>query len=159
VIRVGTDVVDVSEVAGSLHRLGERYARRVFSEDELVVRRQEGASGRAAADLAERFAGKEAAIKVLAPGARGLDWRSVEVRRHQGGGCWLCLSGTAVGLAQEAAIGGISLSVASAAGLAMAVAVASPGWRPGRAGAGGYENGGHENGGHENGEAGKDGGP
>jgi holo-[acyl-carrier protein] synthase len=124
VLRVGTDVVDVSEVAESLQRLGERYARRLFSEDELAVWRQDGASARAAADLAERFAGKEAAIKVLAPGERGLDWRGVEVRRHPRGGCWLCLSGTAADLAHEAGIGGISLSVASAAGLAMAVAVA-----------------------------------
>ena len=72
-LRVGTDVVDVSEVAGSLQRLGDRYARRVFSEDELAVWRLEGATARAATDLAERFAGKEAAIKVLAPGERGLD--------------------------------------------------------------------------------------
>ena len=133
--------MDVSEVARSLQRLGDRYARRVFSEDELAVWRQEGASARAAADLAERFAGKEAAIKVLAPGERGLDWRSVEVRRHQRGGCWLCLSGTAGDLAHEAGIGRISLSVSSAAGVAMAVAVASPGLGSGPAGHGGYEDG------------------
>ncbi|MGP8206671.1 MAG: holo-ACP synthase [Acidimicrobiales bacterium] len=138
-LRVGTDVVDVSEVAGSLQRLGDRYARRVFSEDELAVWRQDGATSRAATDLAERFAGKEAAIKVLAPGERGLDWRCIEVRRHQRGGCWLCLSGTAVDLAHEAGISGISLSVASAAGVAMAVAVASPRLSFHRTASGGYE--------------------
>jgi holo-[acyl-carrier protein] synthase len=118
--------VDVSEIARSLHGFGERYARRVFTEDELSSWRQAGTTDRTAADLAERFAAKEAAIKLLAPGQTGLDWRSVEVRR-QGARCALSLSGTAATLAQQAGIGHISISVSRAAGLAMAVAVASPG--------------------------------
>jgi holo-[acyl-carrier protein] synthase len=99
----------------------------VFTEEELGSWRQGGATAHAAADLAERFAAKEAALKVLAPGERGLDWRSLEVRRDQGAGWALSLSGTAATLAQEAGIGHISLSVSSAGGLAMAVAIAVPG--------------------------------
>lgn len=117
----------MSEITRSLQHFGDRYARRLFSEDELVVWRQEGVSAAAAADLAERFAGKEAAIKILAPGERALDWRSVEVRRGRRAGCSLRLSGAAAALAHEAGVGPISLSVSSAAGLAMAVAVASSG--------------------------------
>jgi holo-[acyl-carrier protein] synthase len=119
-------MVDVSEVARSLARFGDRYARRVFSDDELAL--WPGAvPARACADLAERFAGKEATIKVLAPGDQGLDWRSIEVRRHRPGGCSVRLSGTAAALAQEAGISRVMLSVSSAGGVAMAVAVGSGG--------------------------------
>jgi len=119
-------MVDVSEVARSLARFGDRYARRVFSDDELAL--WPGAvPARACADLAERFAGKEATIKVLAPGEQGLDWRTIEVRRHRPAGCSVRLSGTAAALAQEAGIGRVTLSVSSAGGVAMAVAVGSGG--------------------------------
>ena len=126
-LRIGTDVVDISEVAQSLQRFGDRYARRVFTEGELGSWRRGDVT--AAADLAERFAAKEAAIKVLAPGERGLDWRSVEVSRDQRGGCALSLSGTAAALAHEAGADQLSLSISSAGGLAMAVVVASSGRR------------------------------
>ncbi len=119
--------MDVSEIARSLHGFGERYARRVFTEDELGPWRRGGTTAVTTADLAERFAAKEAALKVLAPGETGLDWRSVEVRRHPGTGPALSLAGTAADLARAAGIGHISLSVSSAGGLAMAVAVAATG--------------------------------
>ena len=76
-------MVEVSEVARSLARFGDRYARRVFSDDELALW-PGSVPVRACADLAERFAGKEATIKVLAPGGQGLDWRTIEVRRRLG---------------------------------------------------------------------------
>jgi holo-[acyl-carrier protein] synthase len=119
-------MVDVSEVARSLARFGDRYARRVFSDDELAL--WPGAvPARACADLAERFAGKEATIKVLAPGEQGLDWRSIEVRRQGPARCSVRLSGTAAALAEQAGIGRVTLSVSSAGGVAMAVAMGSGG--------------------------------
>jgi holo-[acyl-carrier protein] synthase len=117
-------MVDVGEVAASLARFGDRYARRVFSADELAL--WPGAVPvRACTDLAERFAAKEATIKVLAPGDQGLDWRSIEVRRQGRAGCSVRLSGAAATLAQEAGIGRVTLSVSSAGGVAMAVAIGS----------------------------------
>jgi holo-[acyl-carrier protein] synthase len=130
VLRLGTDIVDVGEVAASLQLFGDRYARRVFTPDELGSGHRGGVTARAATDLAERFAAKEAVVKVLAPGERGLDWRSMEVCSDQHGGCTLRLSGAAATLAHEAGIGQILLSVSSAGGLAMAVAVASAGCGP-----------------------------
>ncbi len=111
-------------MAASLARFGDRYARRVFSADELAL--WPGAVPVwACADLAERFAAKEATIKVLAPGDRGLDLRSIEVCRQRGAGCSVRLSGAAATLAQEAGIGRVTLSVSSAGGVAMAVAIGS----------------------------------
>jgi holo-[acyl-carrier protein] synthase len=127
VLRVAVDVVEVDEMAASVARLGDRYVERLFTPEELGPPPAVGAPARGAVDLAQRFAAKEAALKVLAPGGRGLDWRSIELRRTAAGGWVLRLHGTAADLAHEAGIGHISLSVSTAAGLAMAVAVGCPG--------------------------------
>ena len=103
----------------------------VFSPDELALW-PGTVPVQASADLAERFAGKEAAIKVLAPGDQGLDWRCIEVRRHGAGGCSVRLSGAAAALAAEAGIGRVTLSVSSAGGVAMAVAIGTSGDAVGR---------------------------
>ena len=80
--------------------------------------------------LAGWFAAKEAAIKVLRPGARGLDWRSIEVRRELTGKVTVQLSGTASELPREAGITRIEVSLSCSAGRAMAVALASHGESP-----------------------------
>jgi holo-[acyl-carrier protein] synthase len=75
--------------------------------------------------LAECFAAKEAAIKVLLSGDMRLDWRSIEVQRDETGRFRLRLSGEAAELARRAGITWISLSLSQAGPLAMAVAVAN----------------------------------
>jgi holo-[acyl-carrier protein] synthase len=124
--RVGIDLVEVSEVASSVAQFGERYTSRVFTEREL---RSCGASPGAAvagvtARLAERFAAKEATVKVLQPGDSEVNWRSVEVRCGPDGRYQLHLSGNAARLAREAGITSMVVSVSHGAGLAMAVVVA-----------------------------------
>jgi holo-[acyl-carrier protein] synthase len=121
-VRVGTDVVLVEDVASSIDRFGDRYLRRVFTEHELVTSSHSGAPE--ASSLAARFAAKEATIKVLRPDGVGIDWRSMEVRRHRAGWCELSLSGTAARLAESARIRDISLSLSHEAGFAAAVVVA-----------------------------------
>src|SRR5271157_2003990 len=119
---VGVDLVDVEEVERSVERLGDRYKKRLFSERELAS--CQGAVSTSAL-LAEHLAAKEAVIKVLRPGERGLDWRSIEVRRGKTGRCTLHLSGEASELARGAGIVSIELSLSQGAGHAIALAVAS----------------------------------
>ncbi len=126
-LRVGADVVDVDEMVAAVARLGHSYINRVFTPAELGPPSAAGAAATGPVDLAERFAAKEAVVKILAPGGRGFDWRSIEVRRTAAGGWELSLSGTAADLARQAGIGHVSLSVSHAGGLAMAVALGWPG--------------------------------
>jgi holo-[acyl-carrier protein] synthase len=60
-LRVGTDLVTVSEVARSIDKFGPRYLRRVYTPLEL------GQSAGRPERLAARFAGKEAVLKLLRP--------------------------------------------------------------------------------------------
>lgn len=63
-VRIGMDLVEISEVARSISDFGDRYLRRVFAEHELLGCRTH--SGDPDVErLAARFAAKEATIKAL----------------------------------------------------------------------------------------------
>ncbi|MGO9458324.1 MAG: holo-ACP synthase [Acidimicrobiales bacterium] len=128
--RVGVDLTSVGEVAQSLAQQGERYLRRIFTEDEVAS--CQGAAGPSPASLAARFAAKEAALKVLRPTESRPEWRDIEVRRNASGACDLVLHGGAAALAAAQGIGEMSVSLSHEAGLAIAVVAAC--CRPGATG-------------------------
>jgi len=76
ILGVGVDLVEVDRIERSLERFGERFLRRIFTEDERKV-----AMGRRNISeyLALRFAAKEAVMKALGYGwTSGIHWRDIE---------------------------------------------------------------------------------
>ena len=128
-VRVGVDLVRVSEVAASLARFGDRYACRLFTASErgyCCV-----GDGRTAERLAARFAAKEATLKVLRPTPQdGIDWRSIEVRQTADGVCEIVLHGTALALARRNGISGLSVSMSHEGDYATATVVSAVGTAP-----------------------------
>ena len=122
-IRVGIDLCSVGQVAESVASFGDRYLRRIYTDHELEYCSADPALE--AERLAARFAAKEAAIKVLRPVDVRPEWRSIEVRRDPGGWCELALTGRAADLADEAAIGSLSVSITHEGEMASAVVVAT----------------------------------
>jgi holo-[acyl-carrier protein] synthase len=120
-LSVGVDLVDISEVAKSVKRFGDKYLRRVYTEHEIACCK--GPPDVAAGSLAARFAAKEATLKVLRPDGARPDWRSIEVVRLPNGSCKLRLRGAAARLAVERGLGPFALSMTHEAGLAAAVVV------------------------------------
>lgn len=116
-LRVGVDLVPVADVAAAVERMGRRYLYRVFTPHERACARIGRAARRSdrsrysAQALAARFAAKEAAVKALRPHGARPEWRSIEVRRMDGGWCELRLTGLAADLAAEAGISELSLSI------------------------------------------------
>jgi holo-[acyl-carrier protein] synthase len=101
IIGLGLDATDIDRIAGTIERYGDRFLRRVFTEEEIAyaMRRRDPAI-----HFAGRFAAKEAGMKALGTGhSRGVLWRDVEVVRR-GGPPQLRLHGGAA--RQFAAIGG-----------------------------------------------------
>src|SRR5512140_2358298 len=91
---IGVDVVDIARVQALLDRHGERFLRRVFTEEEAAY-----AMGGAnkAERLAGRFAVKEAVMKALGTGkSQGILWRDVETLRGRLGKPEVRLHGQAV---------------------------------------------------------------
>lgn len=128
-LRVGIDLVRVSETRRSIDLFGDRFLRRVFTAGELRDCFTDVAPDVALARLAARFAAKEATVKVLRPAGPPdegwIDWRSIEVRRAPGGWSELHLHGDADALARRAGLDQLALSLSHDGDLATAVVVAT----------------------------------
>jgi holo-[acyl-carrier protein] synthase len=122
-LRVGTDLVSVDAVRGSIRDHAEHYLERVYTDREVQDCRT--AKGIDAERLAARFAAKEATLKVLRPREEGIPWNSIEVLRDPSGWVELALSGPAAALASEAGVTELSLSIAHEGTFASAVVVAN----------------------------------
>ncbi len=123
-LRVGIDLVEVEEVAATLHsRLGARYLSRIYTSREIEDCRSQGEVD--PVRLAGRFAAKEAAMKALRVGDRAVSWREVEVQRAADGAPTLALRGAAAALAAEAGLSQFALSVTHERTYASAIVVAS----------------------------------
>ena len=119
-IAVGMDLVDYDEIAEALRR-GDRYLRRIYTDEELDVC---GANPRL---LAACFAAKEAAMKALSRTDQPIPWRSIELRMRPGSQPSLELTGAAASLAQERGVTGLSVSITHGSHSAAAVVLASSG--------------------------------
>jgi holo-[acyl-carrier protein] synthase len=95
-LRVGIDLVQLSRVAESLERFGERYTQRLFTAAELAY--ATAVPALTCERLAARFAAKEAAKKALGL-TDGIDWRQIEVARAPSGACDLVLHAEAAAAA------------------------------------------------------------
>jgi holo-[acyl-carrier protein] synthase len=82
ILGLGLDATDIPRVATVLERYGERFLRRVFTDEEIAycTRHRDPTP-----HLAGRFAVKEAAMKALGTGhSRGVLWKNIEVIRRGG---------------------------------------------------------------------------
>ncbi len=82
IIGLGLDATEIHRIAEAIERYGDRFVRRVFTEEEIAYcrRRRDGTPS-----FAARFAAKEAAMKALGTGqAHGVHWTSIEVIRRHG---------------------------------------------------------------------------
>ena len=85
---IGTDICDVRRIRQSLDRHGERFARKILSEDEFVTwqRRSARWPERGVRYLATRFSAKEAFSKAIGMGMRmPMSWRLCEIGKLPSG--------------------------------------------------------------------------
>jgi holo-[acyl-carrier protein] synthase len=123
-VEVGIDVIEIERVRGVLERHGERFLERVYTERE-----RERYRGRVQ-ELAARFAAKEATMKALGTGIRGVRWRDIEVLSNRRGKPILVLHDTALRRATLLGLTHWSISLTHSRGDAMAIVLAAKA-RPG----------------------------
>lgn len=117
-IEVGVDAIEIWRIERAVQRFGERFLRRIYTESERL--RYE----RRIPELAARFAAKEAVMKALGTGVRGVRWRDIEVLPNRRGKPLVRLSGTAAERARLLGLQHIAVSLTHARDLAIAVVVA-----------------------------------
>ncbi|MES2537264.1 MAG: holo-ACP synthase [Pseudomonadota bacterium] len=85
---IGTDIIQISRVAGVLERNGDRFAEKILGPEELEKyhRRKAKVAARGIRFLATRFAAKEAFSKAIGLGMRmPMTWRAMQVLNVPGG--------------------------------------------------------------------------
>ena len=113
----GVDIIEISRVKRVLERYGQRFLDRVYTAREIAYCR-----GRAP-NLAARFAAKEATMKALGTGVRGVGWKDIEVIRHESGAPSVMLHGRGKRRAQRLGVRDISLSLSHSRDYAVAFVV------------------------------------
>ena len=105
IIGTGIDATETSRIAAAIERYGDRFVKRVFTDEEVAYCRRKRD---AASSFAARFAAKEAAMKALGTGhSRGVFWRGIEVVRRSGPPQIRFHGGAAVRLASLGATGSL----------------------------------------------------
>ncbi len=113
---LGIDIVKVDRIRAAMARFGERFSRRVLTDEERRYVRDR------AETFAGRWAAKEAVSKVLGLGVRGIGWRDIEVERLPTGQPSIRLHGRAAARADQLGMGRIAVSITHEAEFAVAIA-------------------------------------
>jgi holo-[acyl-carrier protein] synthase len=122
-VRVGIDLVSIDAVEESIRIHSARYLQRVYTSRELRdCRAPDGEPD--PRKLAERFAAKEAALKVLRVGDEAVPWQSIDVGNDRFGSPSIELTGAAERLARQNGVTQLDLSVTHEGPLAAAIVVA-----------------------------------
>ena len=116
-LTVGVDIIETGRVQSAVGRWGDRFLRRVYTEAELALYKDR------IPELAVRFAGKEAAMKALGTGVRGITWREIEILPNRRGKPLVFLHGRARERAQRLGIGELAISLSHTKDYAVASVV------------------------------------
>ena len=113
----GVDIIEIPRIRRVADRYGDRFYGRVYTEREAAYCR-----GRAP-QLASRFAAKEAVMKALGTGIRGVRWQDIEVVRERGQAPAIRLRGRALARAERLGIEHLAVSLSHSDQYAVAFVV------------------------------------
>ena len=118
-LTTGVDIVELARIQEVLERWGQRFLDRIYTPGEQAFSR-----GRIP-QLAARFAAKEAVMKALGTGIRGVGWREVEVTRKRGQPPAITLHGRASSRAERMGVTQVAISLSHSREYAIASVVMS----------------------------------
>jgi holo-[acyl-carrier protein] synthase len=110
----GVDIIEIERVENVALKYGRRFLERIYTYDEISY-----CKGKAP-QLASRFAAKEAVMKALGTGIRGVGWKDVEIVRRRGMAPHIKLHGRAKMRASQIGLSHLSLSLSHSREFAVA---------------------------------------
>ncbi len=114
---IGVDIIEIARIEKAIDRWGEHFLQRVYTESELrLCRRKPGR-------LAARFAGKEAIMKALGTGVKGISWREIEIVTEPGGKPLVYLHSKAQDKADGVGLGELAISLSHSKEYAIAFVI------------------------------------
>ena len=108
IVGTGIDIVEVPRIGQSIERFGKRFLKRIFTVAE--IRYCETKANRVER-FAARFAAKEAGMKSIGTGMRGVSWQDFEVGREPSGRPTMLFHGRAATIAERLGVRRSHLSV------------------------------------------------
>lgn len=121
ILGIGIDVSRIERIERFLERYGERFTRRILTDDEL---REISRYKVSAEQVAGRVAVKEAASKALGTGWRqGVHWKCFAVAHEPSGKPKLVCAGRALELMNQMGVKGTHVSITHDGGVAAAVVI------------------------------------
>ena len=116
----GVDLLLIRRFRRVLERHRERFLRRIYTEREIDY------CGDRVPELAARFAGKEAVMKALGTGVRGVRWREIEILANARGKPVVILHGSAQRRSHDLGLERIEISLTHERDMVCAFAVGQP---------------------------------
>jgi holo-[acyl-carrier protein] synthase len=86
---VGVDIIEIDRIRRAISRSQDSFLNRIYTPAELVYTRN-------VSSLAARFAAKEAVMKALGTGTRGVGWKDIEILTNADGEPLIRLYGRAL---------------------------------------------------------------
>lgn len=102
---IGVDIIEIARIAEAVTNWGERFLNRIYTDAELELCR------RNPAPLAARFASKEAVMKLLGTGIKGVRWKDIETLSYSSGKPLVNLYGGAQAEAEKLGVKEIAVSL------------------------------------------------
>ncbi|MGM0471133.1 MAG: holo-ACP synthase [Bacillota bacterium] len=118
---IGVDIIEVTRIKESWQRFGERFLNRIFTTGEIDYSLQQSSPE---IHLAVRFAAKEAVVKALGTGLRGMKWTEIEVIKTELGQPMIKLHNQAQAVAEDLAVAEVLISLSHTKQQAVAYALA-----------------------------------
>lgn len=118
---LGLDIVEVDRIRRATARWGEAFRSRVLTPRE---RARDGGARTAAERIAGRFAAKEAVMKALGLGRRGIGWQEIEITVDSFGKPGVLLTGRAAAAADRLGVRAWRLAISHTRLFAIAEALA-----------------------------------
>ena len=113
----GIDIIEIARIKKVIARWEERFLHRVYTDLELKL------CGKKPESLAVRFASKEAVMKLLGTGRKGVSWREIETLSHPSGKPSINLYGRAQSEANKLGLKEIAVSLSHSREYAIASAI------------------------------------
>ncbi|MFQ5925411.1 MAG: holo-ACP synthase [Dehalococcoidia bacterium] len=114
---VGLDIIEIARIEEAMARWGQRFLHRIYTQGELDICRNRAPA------LAVHFAAKEAVMKALGTGVKGVAWRDIEVLANPDGKPLVYLHGGAQKRAEDLGLGELAISLSHSREYAIASVV------------------------------------
>jgi len=110
----GVDIIEIDRIRRVASAYGTRFLDRIYTKEEQQYCRARPPQ------LASRFAAKEAVMKALGTGIRGVGWKDIEIRRQRGQAPYIELHGRARLRADQIGLDHLALSLSHSKEFAVA---------------------------------------